>query len=234
MQIKRIQNQLRQHWKFVTVASLSLFILFNYLTLPNVKNLKFQNPKSTAFIKLRNHQALHQGKLPKRNQIWVPYSQISPDLKRAVVIAEDANYYQHDGIDYNALWYSFNADISSLSFKQGGSTITMQLARNLYLSPDKKILRKIKEMVIATRLERKLSKTRILELYLNVIEWGDGIYGCEAASWVYFKKPCSKLTPNEAAILAASIPNPRYANPTRKTRALNRRTQLILFRLQRQ
>jgi monofunctional glycosyltransferase len=234
MQLKRIQNYLRQHWKFVTVTVLALYLFINYITLPNVKLLKTQNPKSTALIKLRNQQALHQGKLPKRNQIWIPYSQISPYLLRAVVVAEDSRYYQHHGIDYDALWYSFNADISSLSFKQGGSTITMQLARNLYLSPDKKILRKMKEMVIASRLERALSKPRILELYLNMIEWGDGIYGCEAASWAYFKKPCAKLSPEEAAMLAASIPNPRYANPGRKTRDFYRRTQLILSRLQKQ
>lgn len=232
MRIKRIQNYLRQHWKFVTVTVLGLFILFNYLTLPNVKYLKTQNPKSTAFIRLRNRQALHKKKPPTRKQVWIPYSQISPELKRAVVIAEDYKYYQHHGIDYDALWYAFNNDIATLSFKQGGSTITMQLARNLYLSPDKIVLRKIKEIIIATRLERELSKSRILELYLNVIEWGDGIYGCEAASRVYFKKPCIALSQKEAAMLAASIPNPRYANPFRKTRTYNWRTNLILSRLQ--
>ncbi len=169
MRIKWIQNYLRLHWKFVTVTVLGLFVLLNYLTLPNVNYLKTQNPKSTALINLRNHQALHNRKTPIRKQIWIPYSQISPELKRAVVIAEDYKYYQHHGIDYDALWYAFNNDIAALSFKQGGSTITMQLARNLYLSPDKTFMRKIKEVIIATRLERKLSKSRILELYLNVI-----------------------------------------------------------------
>jgi monofunctional biosynthetic peptidoglycan transglycosylase len=234
MRIERIKNFLRQRWKGVTVAILGFFILFNYLSLPNVKNLKFQNPTSTALIKLRNRQALAKGKILKRKQIWIPYSQISPYLRKAVIIAEDSKYYLHDGIDYNALWYAFNHDIASFSYKQGGSTITMQLAKNLYLSPDKTILRKVKEMIIATRLERKLTKSQILELYLNVIEWGDGVYGCEAASWVYFKKPCAKLSQKEAAILAASIPNPRYSNLALNPQMIENRTQLILSRLRNQ
>lgn len=222
---------LRRKWRNSLLTIFGLFLLFNYLTLPNVSYLKKLNPKTTALIKLRNHQAQAKRKIPKRKQIWISYSKISPYLRNAVVIAEDSKYHQHDGIDYNALWYAFNNDIATFSFKQGGSTITMQLARNLYLSPSKTPIRKIKEMIIAKRLERELSKSRILEIYLNVIEWGDGIYGCEATSWVYFKKPCEKLTLEEAALLAASIPNPRYINPSRKSRNLLQRMQLILSRL---
>ena len=222
---------IRRKWRNTLFTIFGLFVLVQYLTLPNVHYLRNQNPKTTALMKLRNKQALAKKIIPKRNQIWVPYSKISPYLRSAVIIAEDAKFYRHEGIDYSALWDALIQDITSFSFRHGGSTITMQLAKNLYLSPSKTPLRKMKEFIIAKRLERELSKSRILETYLNVIEWGDGIYGAEAASRTYFKKSCINLTAEEAALLAASIPNPRYINPSRNKRYLRQRTQNILYYL---
>lgn len=216
-------------WRYFLLSVLFLFLIIQYISLPNVNYLRKQNPKTTALMKLRIKQALAKKKIPKRNQIWIPYSQISPYLRSAVIVAEDAKFELHNGIDYQALWDALIQDITSFSFRHGGSTITMQLAKNLYLSPRKTLLRKFKELIIAKRLERELSKARILEIYLNIIEWGDGIYGCEAASQVYFKKPCINLTPEEAAMLAASIPNPRYINPSRNLQPLQGRTQAILY-----
>jgi len=229
--MRRKKNSIHQKWFYIFLSLFLLFCFIQYFTLPNIRYLKTQNPKTTALMKLRNKQALAKKKIPKRNQIWVPYTQISPYLRSAVIVAEDAKFYQHEGIDYGALWDALIQDITSFSFRHGGSTITMQLAKNLYLSPSKTPLRKMKEFIIAKRLERELTKARILELYLNVIEWGDGIYGAEAASRTYFKKSCIKLTMEEAALLAASIPNPRYINPSRNSRYLRQRTQIILYYL---
>ena len=162
---------------------------------------------------------------------WVPYSRISPDLKRAVLVAEDSAFWDHDGVDLEQLQESLEADWARGRFLRGGSTITQQLAKNLYLSPSKNPLRKLRELMIARRLESELKKARILELYLNVIEWGDGIYGVESASRTYFGGPASALGPKESALLAAAIINPRLLNPARPTNRLIRRQQLILRRM---
>ena len=139
-------------------------------------------------MELRAREARARGQKPKHVQQWVSYRRISPNLTRAVLVAEDAAFWQHDGLDIEQLEESLEANWANLSFVRGGSTITQQLAKNLYLSPSKNPLRKFKELIIARRLEAELSKSRILELYLNVIEWGDGIYGAEAAARTYFRR----------------------------------------------
>ena len=164
-------------------------------------------------------------------QQWVSYSRISQDLKRAVLVAEDDAFWQHEGVDYRQLQKSLELDWSRGRFVRGGSTITQQLAKNLYLSPSKNPLRKLRELIIARRLEAELKKARILELYLNVIEWGDGVYGAEAAARTYFHTSASSLGPAEAALLAGAIVNPRRLNPARPTRRLMRRQELILRRM---
>jgi monofunctional biosynthetic peptidoglycan transglycosylase len=148
-----------------------------------------------------------------------------------VLVAEDAAFWQHEGIDVQQLRESLERDLEKGTFLRGGSTITQQLAKNLYLSPSKNPLRKLRELLIARRMEAALSKSRIFEIYLNVIEWGDGIYGAEAAARAYFNKPAAALDTEEAALLAACIINPRLMNPDRLTLRLQRRQRLILSRM---
>jgi monofunctional biosynthetic peptidoglycan transglycosylase len=206
-------------------------LIYIYLTLPDVRALKTSNPQTTAFMELRAREALAKGRMPRRVQHWVSYRSISPALHRAVLVAEDSGFWQHAGVDYEQLQESFEADWARGKFLRGGSTITQQLAKNLYLSPSKNPLRKLRELIIARRLEAELKKARILELYLNLIEWGDGIYGADAAARTYFGVPASALGPSEAALLAAAIINPRLHNPARPTARLLRRQQLILRRM---
>jgi monofunctional glycosyltransferase len=192
---------------------------------------------------------LNNGKEPKRFQIWVSIDQISPNLQKAVLAGEDSHFFEHHGFDWDAIqkaWeeaqkegekqakeegdYDPNDWIPPMpSFKRGASTITQQLAKNLYLSEDRNFLRKGREAAITYFLEQDLSKRRILEIYLNVIEWGDGIYGAEAASRTYFNKSASSLTVNEAAYLSAMIPSPlNVFNPKKNPKRVIRRQKVIL------
>ena len=155
-------------------------LAYVYLTLPDVRPLKSSNPTTTAFMELRDREARAKGQTPRRLQRWVSDARISPALKRAVLVAEDDAFWQHEGIDFEQLQESIETDWSRGRVVRGGSTITQQLAKNLYLSPSRNPLRKLRELIIARRLEAELKKARIFEIYLNVIEWGDGIYGVEA------------------------------------------------------
>ncbi|HET7219994.1 MAG TPA: biosynthetic peptidoglycan transglycosylase, partial [Vicinamibacterales bacterium] len=138
-----------------------------YLTLPDVRVLRSQNPQTTAFIELRAQQAAAKGEPVRRVQRWAPYARISPNLKRAVLVAEDSAFWQHEGVDFQQLKESMETNIERMEWARGASTITQQLAKNLYLSPSKNPIRKVREMLIARRLEAELTKQRILELYLN-------------------------------------------------------------------
>jgi monofunctional biosynthetic peptidoglycan transglycosylase len=202
-----------------------------YLSLPDVRVLRTTNPDSTAFMRLREREAHRQGKPVVKDQRWVPYARISGNLKRAVIVTEDSAYWQHDGVDYEQLRESIETNLERGEFARGASTITQQLAKNLYLDPVKNPLRKVKELLITRRLEVELSKQRILEIYLNVIEWGDGVWGAEAAARRYFRKPASDLTPMEAALLAGAIANPHIMDPGRPTARLRRRQQMIMRRM---
>ena len=164
-------------------------------------------------------------------QQWVPYNRISPMLKRAVIVTEDAGFFDHDGIDLEEIKASLERNWEEGQLLRGGSTITQQLAKNLYLSPSRNPLRKVKELFIARRLEAALTKQRIFEIYLNMIEWGDGIFGCEAAARAYFGKPCASLGMEEAALMAGAIINPREHSPAKPTRRLLRRQQIIVRRM---
>jgi monofunctional glycosyltransferase len=205
--------------------------IYAYLTLPNVRILRTQNPSTTAFIELRTQEAVGRGDTPRRLQRWVTYGRISSNLTRAVLVAEDGKFWQHDGVDYEQLRDAMEVNVERMEFIRGASTITQQLAKNLYLSPSKNPIRKLRELLIARRLEAELSKQRILELYLNVIEWGDGIYGAEAAARQYFRTSAAQLDPQQSALLAAAIINPRLLNPGHPTTRLRRRQQMILRRM---
>jgi monofunctional biosynthetic peptidoglycan transglycosylase len=212
-------------------AAVFALLVYAYLTLPDVRPLKTANPSTTAFMELRDREALANGRKPRRVQHWASYSRISPDLKRAVLVAEDDAFWRHEGIDLGQLQESIEIDWARGKFSRGGSTITQQLAKNLYLSPSKNPLRKLRELIIARRLEAELKKSRILELYLNVIEWGDGVYGVDGAARSYFQKSAAELGPADAALLAAAIVNPRLLNPAHPSTRLLRRQQLILRRM---
>jgi monofunctional biosynthetic peptidoglycan transglycosylase len=232
----------------ILVLAIAAFIVFEIITFPNTRALATTNPETTALIETRAEEAVDKGQEPRRIQNWVPLDRISINLQRAVLAGEDANFAVHRGFDYEAIQKAWDQaqkeaakeakeegeDQSSWippmpSFKRGASTITQQLAKNLYLTTEKSFVRKAKEAIITYYLERNLSKKRILEIYLNVIEWGDGVYGAESASQYYFKKPASALSPGEAAFLAAMIPNPRTVfNPKLNPRRVARRQRIIL------
>lgn len=228
---------------------LVLWVGYEYVTFPNVARLSDENPPTTALVETRLREARERGEEPRRVQTWVPMARISTHLRRAVLAGEDANFTQHRGFDYAAIqkaWEQAQREAAKEAkeegdeegsswippmpvFKRGASTITQQLAKNLYLTTDRSFLRKAREALITYRLERELSKGRILEIYLNVIEWGDQIYGAEAAAQNYFGKSATSLTPREAAFLAAMIPNPRTVfNPKTNPRRVARRQRIIL------
>jgi monofunctional biosynthetic peptidoglycan transglycosylase len=216
----------------IAIPAIAFALLaYVYVTLPDVRSLRSANPSSTAFMDLRGREARAKGRTPRHVQRWIAYNRISPNLKRAVLVAEDDLFWQHEGIDFEQLQESIEADWTRGRFLRGGSTITQQLAKNLYLSPSKNPVRKLRELVIARRLEAELKKARIFELYLNVIEWGDGIYGAEAASQKYFQTSAATLAPADAALLAAAIVNPRLLDPAHPGPRLRRRQQLILRRM---
>jgi monofunctional biosynthetic peptidoglycan transglycosylase len=194
--------------------------------MPDISKLKKENPKKTALMKYRETVSKEKGGKYRVYQTWVPFPKISPYLVKAVLIAEDDKFWKHEGFDYEAIQKAIEKDIKAKKFKFGGSTITQQLARNLYLSPEKSVIRKISEAIITWRMEKILSKKRILEVYLNVVEWG-GIFGAEAASRHYYQKPSSELTPEEAARLASVLPNPRKYNPLGDQRYVINRSNLI-------
>jgi len=206
---------------------LSIFIIFQFVY-PDVSELKKKNPGKTSFMTYREKEWKREGNKYRINQKWVPMNAISPFLVKAVLIGEDDKFWSHEGFDYEAMQKALEKDIKAKKFKLGGSTISQQLSKNLYLSPSKNPLRKIREAIITWRMEKALSKKRILELYLNIAEWGDrGIFGIEAASRAYYGKSASALGPEEAARLAAVLPNPRRFNPLGNSRYVVHRSNLI-------
>jgi monofunctional glycosyltransferase len=202
-----------------------------WITLPDVAPLAKGFPKTTAFMERRKARLAREGQSTKLEYAPVPMSRIAPALARAVVVAEDARFYEHEGVDWEAVKGAFERDWKKKELGAGGSTLTQQLAKNLYLSPARTPWRKLREWAIARRLERKLSKARILELYLNVVEFGPRTYGAEAAARRYFHKPAAALAPREAATLAAIIPSPRIYDPVRHRQRVERRASRILRRM---
>ena len=204
------------------VASIGLYFIY-----PDVSKLKKVAPKKTAFMEYREKEWQNQGKKKKIVQQWVPLSQIPPYVIKAVIIAEDDKFWTHEGFDYEAMQKAIEKDIKKRKFALGGSTISQQLAKNLYLTPSKNPIRKIKEAILTWRLERNLSKRRIIELYVNCVEWGDGLFGIGAAAHHYFNKDVSGLTAQEAARLAAVLPNPIRFNPTGTSKYVEARADRI-------
>ena len=223
------------------------FIAYEAIMWIRVSRLRSENPATTSLIEARAGEAKAGGEQPKRFQTWMPLDRISPNLERAVLAGEDTNFATHNGFDYQAIQKAWDQALRDAAkeaqkegenddwlptlpdFKRGASTISQQLAKNLYLSSQRSFFRKGQEAILTIFLERTLTKRRILELYLNVIEWGDGVYGAEAAAQYYFHKPSVGLSANEAAYLSAMIPNPRTVfNPRLNPRRVARRQRIIL------
>ncbi len=198
-----------------------------YFVYPDVSKLKKENPKKTSFMEYRESEYRAKGKKIRIQSRWVPLGAISPFLMKAVLIAEDDKFWSHHGFDKEAIQKALEKNMETGKFKFGGSTISQQLTKNLYLTPAKNPVRKLKEAMITWRLERTLSKRRILELYLNVVEWGEGVFGAEAASQRHFGKPASALTAEEAAKLAAALPNPRRYRVDGTSQYVERRAKII-------
>ncbi|MCL5022292.1 MAG: monofunctional biosynthetic peptidoglycan transglycosylase [Nitrospirae bacterium] len=218
--------------RFFSKTALLLVVFFGILlwaafSFPDIAKLRKENPRKTSFMEYREKEAKKKGKKYRITKVWAPLSHVSSYLVKAVLIAEDDKFWKHQGFDYEAIHKAIEKDIQAKKFKLGGSTISQQLAKNLYLSPSKNLPRKIAEAVITWRMERVLSKKRILELYLNVVEWGDGIFGAEAAARHYYGKSSSELSAEEAARLAAVLPNPRRYNPAGSRRYVLNRADII-------
>jgi monofunctional biosynthetic peptidoglycan transglycosylase len=241
---------MRRIIKGLLLVFLGIFIgviSYEAIMLIRVSHLRGSNPTTTSLIEARAREAAARGQQLRREQVWVTLDRVSPNLQRAVLAGEDTNFLTHRGFDYAALQKAWDEGMREAAreakkegenddwlptlpdFKRGASTISQQLAKNLYLSSTRSFFRKGQEAVLTIFIERTLTKRRILELYLNVIEWGDGIYGAEAAAEHYFHKPASALSANEAAFLSAMIPNPRTVfNPQANPRRVARRQRIIL------
>ncbi len=189
------------------------------------------DPASTAFMRARLHEMREHDLHARLRHRWVPYGRISPSLKRAVVVAEDARFVDHEGFDWEAIEKAREKNRRRGRVVAGGSTISQQLAKNLFLSGRRTVLRKGQEAVITVMIELLMDKRRILEIYLNVIEWGDGIFGVEAAARHYYGTSAARLGPEAAARLAAMVPDPRFYDRHRNTAWLARRTATILARM---
>lgn len=215
------------------LAALALaFFAYQAVTWPSVRALAKQNPKTTAFIeryKARQKKA-HQGAAVAWR--WVSYDRISGNLKRAVLVAEDINFFSHRGFDLGELQIAVKESALNGDRLRGASTLTQQTAKNLWLSPSHNPWRKVKEALLTAELEYFLSKSRILEIYLNVAEFGPGVYGAEAAAKHYFHKSADRLTASEAAQLAASLPKPSKWHPGSPSQAYNKRVPIILERME--
>ena len=214
----------------VLALLLAAWVGVSFYTLPSVAPLA--KPGVSVTITVKDWQGKgHPFVVGPRNPRWTPYGAFPAALKKAVVASEDANFYSHEGVDYEAIREAIKADLRQGKFVRGGSTITQQVAKNLFLTREKTLIRKVKELVLARRLDDALSKSRILELYLNVVEFGPMVYGVGHGAQYYFGKPPSALTVRECAFLAAMLPGPKVYNPYRKMDRVMRRSDRILRRM---
>ncbi|HVF92003.1 MAG TPA: monofunctional biosynthetic peptidoglycan transglycosylase [Blastocatellia bacterium] len=219
-----------RRWAKIIISGILIgAVIYHAYILSFVVRYRSANPGVSAMMQQRESEAEDSGQPVKREQVSVPYSRISPNLVRAVLAGEDSRFFDHSGFDWEEIRKAAEKDWEEKRFHRGASTVSQQLAKNLFLSTSKNPLRKLHEALITWEMERILSKRRILELYLNVIEWGDGIYGAEAAANHYFNTSAASLSADQAAFLSAIIPNPRGAyNPNKHRRRVERRKSLIL------
>jgi len=224
-------RKLARFLAWLAVAAATLFLAVQLSFLARVWWWRDHNPEATAFMQARLEQLRARDREAKLRHSWVPYDRISPSLKRAVVVAEDAKFSDHEGFDWEAIEKAREKNRKKGRIVAGGSTISQQLAKNLFLSGERSALRKGQEALITVMIERVMDKRRILEIYLNVIEWGEGVFGAEAAARHYYGVGAAALSPEQSARLAAMVPNPRFYDRNRNTGYLARRAQTILARM---
>jgi len=224
---------MNKFWKIILILLvLGALDIGRYFIYPNINDLKEIRPVPTAFMEYRENQWADENRDMHLTQKWVSMDKISPNIIKAVLIGEDDGFWKHDGFDVKGMENAIERSIKKKTLA-GGSTISQQLSKNLYLSPSKNPVRKIKEAILTWRIEKTLSKRRILEIYLNVAEWGDGIFGIEAAARHYYHKSAKNLTANEASRLAAVLPNPIKYNPTGNQKYVKNRARIILKTMKR-
>jgi monofunctional glycosyltransferase len=216
---------------WIALAAAAIFLAIQLSYLARVWWWRDHNPQSTAFMDSSVERMRARKADPKITWTWVPYDRISPHLKRAIVVAEDSRFTEHEGFDWDAIEKAMEKNRKKGKVVVGASTISQQLAKNLFLSADRTPWRKGQEALITVMIEQVMDKKRILEIYLNVIEWGDGIFGAEAAARHYYKASAAGLGPEASARLAAMVPNPRFYDRNRNTAWLAKKTEIILARM---
>ncbi len=221
---------LRMIWRGLLVVAAIVFLL-QFWYLAHVLWWKSFDPDSTAFMEDGLERLQEKNPDAELRYRWVDYNRVSIQLKRAVIAAEDSRFLAHEGFDWEGMEVALEKNLKKGRIVAGGSTISQQLSKNLFLSASRNPLRKVQEAVITVMIESLWSKRRILEVYLNVIEWGNGIYGAEAASRRYFKTSAAGVGKDQAAMLAAMIPNPRYYETHRSARGLLKRKAIISARM---
>jgi len=215
----------------LAVAAAGIFLAVQLSYLARVWWWREHDPQATAFMKARLEQLRKRDPEAKLRHVWVPYARISSHLKRAVVVAEDSRFVDHEGFDWDAIEKAAEKNRKKGRVVAGGSTISQQLAKNLFLSGERTPWRKGQEALITVMIEQVMDKRRILEIYLNVIEWGDGVFGAEAAARHYFGTSAAAVGPEASARLAAIIPNPRFYDRNRNTAWIARKTDMIMARM---
>ena len=221
---------LRFVWRLVLLALIALTVV-QFWFVVHIWYWTGHNPDMTAFMLSRLEQLREKDARATLRHQWVPYQRISLHLKRAIIAAEDAKFLDHEGFDWEAIQKAYEKNLKKGRIIAGGSTISQQLAKNLFLSGERTWWRKLQEAGITMMIETIMSKRRILEIYLNVIEWGNGVFGAEAAARYHFGVTAAALTPDQAARLAAMVPSPRRYGPGQNTAYLQRRTHVILSRM---
>ncbi|MBA8734488.1 monofunctional biosynthetic peptidoglycan transglycosylase [Chromobacterium violaceum] len=215
----------------ILAALVAAFLLYNLWVLGHIIYWRDHNPGASSFMNEQLARLQQDDPEAELRHKWVPYDKISPNLKRALIASEDARFVDHEGFDWDGIEAAFEKNLKKGKIVAGGSTISQQLAKNLFLSSGKTPWRKLEEALITVMLETVLDKRRIYEIYLNVIEWGNGVFGAEAASRYYFRTGASRLSSYQAAKLAAMVPNPRYYDEHRNAPGLARKTRIIQRRM---
>ncbi|WP_062787444.1 monofunctional biosynthetic peptidoglycan transglycosylase [Aquitalea pelogenes] len=215
----------------IMAVLVAAIVLYNLWIFGHIVYWRSHNPAASAFMNEQLAKLQEDDPEAELRQKWVPYAQISPNLKRALIAAEDAKFADHEGFDWDGIEAAFEKNLKQGRIVAGGSTISQQLAKNLFLSSKKTPWRKLEEAAITVMLEKVLDKRRIFEIYLNVIEWGNGVFGAEAAARYYFHTSASRLSAGQAAKLAAMVPNPRYYDEHRNATGLMKKTRIIQRRM---
>ncbi|KJV27415.1 peptidoglycan transglycosylase [Aquitalea magnusonii] len=215
----------------IMAVLVAAIVLYNLWIFGHIVYWRSHDPAASAFMNEQLAKLQEDDPEAELRQKWVPYAQISPNLKRALIAAEDAKFADHEGFDWDGIEAAFEKNLKQGRIVAGGSTISQQLAKNLFLSSKKTPWRKLEEAAITVMLEKVLDKRRIFEIYLNVIEWGNGVFGAEAAARYYFHTSAARLSAGQAAKLAAMVPNPRYYDEHRNATGLMKKTRIIQRRM---